>query len=245
MHGCSDCDGRGCDQRGGLGDGQRRQHQLDHHAVSIDTIKPTIVGSADRAPDQGDWYRNDVTVSFTCADTNGSGVAGCSDATVLQEGAGQSVTGHAADAAGNAASATVSGINIDKTAPTTTSDAPSGWQRTHVTVKFAAVDQDGLSGVANRESNPTIHGAPDRGPDRNGWYNADVTVNFTCDDTGGSGVASCPQSRLLSDDGAGQSVTGEAADVAGNTASTTVSGIDIDKTAPSTTSDAPSGEQTS
>jgi hypothetical protein len=84
---------------------------------------------------------------------------------------------------------------------------------------------------------PTINGAPDRTPDSNGWYNADVTVTFTCNDSG-SGIASCSAPTTLSSDGADQSVTGTATDVTGNTASATVSNIDIDKTAPVVTATA-------
>ena len=59
-----------------------------------------------------------MVVSFACTDAD-SGIAGCSPPTTLKnEGAGQKVTGTALDVAGNTASATVDGINIDKTAPT-------------------------------------------------------------------------------------------------------------------------------
>jgi hypothetical protein len=57
-------------------------------------------------------------------------------------------------------------------------------------------------------------------------------VAFTCGD-GLSGVASCPAAATLASDGFAQSVSGVAVDVAGNTASATVSGINIDQTPPS------------
>jgi hypothetical protein len=136
-----------------------------------------------------------VAVSFTCGD-NLSGVASCGpNATLSGEGGSQSVGGTAVDNAGNTASTTVSGINIDKTAPT-------------------------ISGSAS----PAANGA--------GWNNTDVTVSFTCGDIL-SGVASCGLAQTLSSEGAGQSVTGTAVDNAGNSDSATVSGINIDKTAPS------------
>jgi hypothetical protein len=84
--------------------------------VKIDTVKPTISGAPDRTANSNGWYNADVTVSFTCSDGT-SGVASCSAASTLGEGANQSVTGSAVDNAGNSESATVSGINIDKTAP--------------------------------------------------------------------------------------------------------------------------------
>ena len=85
--------------------------------VRIDKTNPTITGSASPAANSYGWNNTNVTVSFSCADGL-SGVDACeSDHVLSSEGAGQSVTGHAKDNAGNQASATVSGINIDKTKP--------------------------------------------------------------------------------------------------------------------------------
>ncbi|MBX6365467.1 MAG: PxKF domain-containing protein [Gemmatimonadetes bacterium] len=78
---------------------------------------------------------------------------------------------------------------------------------------------------------PTINGSASPAANGHGWNNSDVTVSFTCDDAT-SGVASCASPQTLSAEGAGQSVSGTARDSAGNTADATVSGINIDKTAP-------------
>jgi hypothetical protein len=80
---------------------------------------------------------------------------------------------------------------------------------------------------------PTIgHTVSPSTPDgANGWYTQDVTVTFTCADVGGSGIDTCVGDTTLGE-GENQSVTGTATDWAGNTASDTVSDIDIDKTAP-------------
>jgi hypothetical protein len=86
---------------------------------------------------------------------------------------------------------------------------------------------------------PTISGAPSPAANAHGWNNTAVTVSFTCGDNL-SGVASCGPNQTLTGDGAGQSVTGTAVDNAGNSASATVSGINIDKTPP-TFGDCPSG----
>src|SRR5206468_4492589 len=98
--------------------------------------------------------------------------------------------------------------------------------------------------VSIDKSNPTINGAPDRGANDNGWYNADVTVTFTCDDQIGlSGVRSCSTPVTLGE-AASQSASGTATDAAGNSASTTVSGLNVDETAPSlsgATTTAPNG----
>jgi hypothetical protein len=84
---------------------------------------------------------------------------------------------------------------------------------------------------------PAIGGAATTQPNASGWYTGAVTVHFTCADTGTvqSGIAICPADVVLSTDGGSQSVTGTATDKAGNTASVTVSGINIDSTGPAIT----------
>jgi hypothetical protein len=85
--------------------------------VKRDATAPMISGSASPAPNGAGWNNSDVAVSFTCSD-NLSGIASCGpNATLTGEGTGQSASGTAVDNAGNSGSATVSGINIDKTAP--------------------------------------------------------------------------------------------------------------------------------
>jgi hypothetical protein len=78
---------------------------------------------------------------------------------------------------------------------------------------------------------PTISGSRSTDANAYGWNNADVVVSFLCEDNL-SGVASCGPDQTLGFEGAGQSVTGTAVDDAGNSASTIVDGINIDKTAP-------------
>jgi hypothetical protein len=79
---------------------------------------------------------------------------------------------------------------------------------------------------------PTIGGARTPPANQYGWNNTDVAVNFTCADAL-SGIAACgPTPQIVTTEGAGQSRVGEAIDLAGNTASTTVGGINIDKTPP-------------
>ncbi|MHA6668504.1 PxKF domain-containing protein [Homoserinimonas sp. A447] len=85
----------------------------------VDTGSPTIDHALLPAAPNGEngWYTTDVAVSFSCSDS-GSGVDSCVGDTTLGEGAGQSVTGTATDWAGNTQTDTVTGINVDKTAPT-------------------------------------------------------------------------------------------------------------------------------
>jgi len=128
----------------------------DSQTINIDKTPPSISGSRSPAANSYGWNNGDVTVSFTCTDAV-SGVDSCSGPTTLSgEGAGQSVTGTATDIAGNSASATVGGINIDKTAPTITASispaapASTGWYNLATgvpTVSFSCSDDgSGLAG---------------------------------------------------------------------------------------------------
>lgn len=77
---------------------------------------------------------------------------------------------------------------------------------------------------------PTIVASVSPTPNADGWNNSDVTVHFTCDDAT-SGIASCPNDVIVSTESANQTISGTATDLAGNTASTSVT-INLDKTAP-------------
>jgi len=78
---------------------------------------------------------------------------------------------------------------------------------------------------------PTISGSASPAPNGAGWNNTDVSVSFSCADNL-SGIASCGPNQALSSEGMNQSAMGTAMDNAGNSASTTVSSINIDKTGP-------------
>jgi len=81
---------------------------------------------------------------------------------------------------------------------------------------------------------PTITGAPTTSPNAYGWYNSDVIVHFEASDAL-SGIQMIIPDQTLTMEGADQSVTGTATDIAGNSASYTVVGIHIDKTPPTIT----------
>jgi hypothetical protein len=167
----------------------------DNASVRIDKTKPVITAAADRKPNDAGWYGDDVTVSYTASDAL-SGISGSPKDDVLGEGANQSASASVTDAAGNSASADVSGINIDKTKP----------------VLSAAFDS--------------------------GWHTGDVTVNWSCTDAL-SGVATAPKNDTVTGEGASLSSSASCTDKAGNVATKTVTGIQIDRTAPTTTADVP------
>ena len=116
-----------------------------------DTTAPTITAMAQPAANANGWNNTDVTVSFTCEDEpGGSGVGSVDGPTTLTaEGAGQSVTGTCTDNAGNPASATASGINIDKTAPVVLYTGNSGTYSADQTVTIGCTAGDALSGIAS------------------------------------------------------------------------------------------------
>ena len=116
--------------------------------VIVDNTAPTLTGSTSPEPNANGWNNSDVTVSWTCTDA-GSGVdpdEDPADEVIASEGAGQSRTETCQDLAGNVStSATVSDIDIDKTAPTLTgSKSPdanaNGWNNSDVTVSWTCTD---------------------------------------------------------------------------------------------------------
>ena len=97
----------------------------DSVKVKLDKTAPSISGAVVSGQlGNGGWYVGPVKVHFTCSDAL-AGVAVCpDDVTLTENGANQSVTRQAVDFAGNTASATVDGINIDHEKPTITSVSP-------------------------------------------------------------------------------------------------------------------------
>ena len=73
-----------------------------------------------------------------------------------------------------------------------------------------------------------------------GWNNSDVTVTWSCTDSG-SGVVAESVSETIAADGADQSASGTCEDHAGNKASDTQSDINIDKTAPTASASVSTG----
>lgn len=105
----------------------------------------------------------------------------------------------------------------------------AGEQLSDVTVTITAGQSTSLAAVLD-STPPTITAT--RTPEANefGWTNAPVTISFTCSDE--SGIAACAEPVVVTGEGEDLSATGTATDLNGNTASLTVSGVKIDRTAP-------------
>jgi hypothetical protein len=120
--------------------------------INIDKTPPTLSGAAIGAPtgtdtQNVDWYNGDVAIAWAATDAL-SGLAGPAPAnsTITGEGKGLFASRSVTDKAGNTTSADSAKVNIDRTAPSTSATAPSGWTNTDQTVTLSA--SDALSQVA-------------------------------------------------------------------------------------------------
>jgi len=105
-------------------------------------------------------------------------------------------------------------------------------------VSSTAVDWAGNTASASVILNidatpPTIRARVDPAPNAAGWNNANVTVSFECTDAT-SGITSCSDAVLITNEGAEQVIAGTATDRAGHTSSTNVT-VNLDKTPPDMT----------
>jgi hypothetical protein len=120
------------------------------NSATFTVVAPlAVVPIISPAPNANNWNNTNVTVSYTCS--GGVPPVQCpGPATITTEGANQVITGTAADANGNHASASVT-LNIDKTNPAVTATvnpAPvQGVVKLPATVTFACTDA--LSGTAS------------------------------------------------------------------------------------------------
>ncbi|MBI4234063.1 MAG: PxKF domain-containing protein [Chloroflexi bacterium] len=186
---------------------------VDAHqpALVTDSVPPTVSAAATPAPNGAGWNNSDATVTITASDAD-SGVQSVSYAV----NGGPTVT-----TPGNSASVTFNADGVYVVAYNAKDNAGNTSATASIT---ASVD----------ETKPTISGSKAPLANGAGWNITDVTVTYTCADNL-SGVASCASPETLSAEAAGQSATGTVTDAAGNTASVTVSGINIDKTNPTAT----------
>ncbi|MDP9378434.1 MAG: hypothetical protein M3P40_12855, partial [Actinomycetota bacterium] len=114
--------------------------------VSIDKTAPTLSATPGGTPTNG-WHTVDVTVSWDCADGNGSGVVNCPTPTkIAGEGSDLTSTQTISDKAGNETTTSSAAVKIDRTPPATSATAPAGWSSSDAEVTLAGTD--GGSGIA-------------------------------------------------------------------------------------------------
>lgn len=122
--------------------------------IKIDKTPPLITGKTTAPPNENNWYQNNVLIQFSAADEISGLEKASSSATISTEGENLSVLGTAADFAGNSATATVSGINLDKTPPQITVTSPANEKRYFLGEEVLAdwSVTDSLAGVATQSA---------------------------------------------------------------------------------------------
>jgi hypothetical protein len=177
---------------------------------TVDNTPPvTEIALSGLAGNNG-WYRSDVNVTLTATDTS----SGVQEIHYILDGGTEIVV------------------------PDSTTALLIAAEGVH-TLEYWAVDNVGNHETPHSQeikidkTPPTISGSRNPAANSYGWNNEDVTVSFeTSDALSGIDPATDPCDVVLSSEGAGQSVTRTVYDMAGNSASATVSDINIDKTNP-------------
>jgi hypothetical protein len=165
--------------------------------ISLDKTAPTISASINPAVGSTGWYNSTTgapTVSFSCNDTGGSGLAGsCPSAVTLGEGVDQSVSGGpVSDVAGNNSGiASISDLDVDLTAPSVSvTGVSNGATYTLGSVPAAGCStNDALSGVATNAT-LSVSGGP--------VGSVTASCNGALDNAGNSGAASATYSVIYS-----------------------------------------------
>jgi uncharacterized protein (DUF2141 family) len=195
--------------------------QLLAGTVCADVTPPNTSFASTPPPNSAGWNNADVTVILSSIDNPG--------------GSGVKQIAYSATGAQTIASTVVNGSS--------TSFAISMEGLT--TIAFFGTDNAGNVELAKTltikldKTPPTITPVRMPLPNPNGWNNSNVTVSFQCaDNLSGLAAGSPPAPTLLSAEGAGQSVSGSCTDIAGNSVSSPVSGVNIDKTSPVITASA-------
>jgi hypothetical protein len=121
----------------------------DTYSFGYDATGPAITQVGLTAANADGWNNTNVTVTWSCDDAL-SGASSRTDLkTISAEGENQSATGTCTDLAGNSASATQAGINIDKTAPSLSPTVSPNTVLLNASASAEGNATDALSGVAS------------------------------------------------------------------------------------------------
>ncbi len=183
--------------------------------ILLDAFPPRSSAILSPLPNANGWNNNDVTVNFSASDNpGGSGVRQLSISATGAQPVSTTII------AANSAFATIFTEGITNLNFFATDLANNVEAARTLTVKLD-------------KTPPSITGARAPLANVNGWSNTNVTVSFACADSlSGLTLGSPPANTLISSEGVNQQVSGICQDLAGNTASATVSGINIDKGPP-------------
>jgi hypothetical protein len=174
----------------------------------VDTTPPATTAAVSPPPNAAGWNNTDVLVSLAADDGAGSGVREIH---------------------------TTLDANLELITPGASVEIPVTDEGTH-TLRFFAIDRVGNVEVTKTavvdidRTPPSISASVIPAPNAAGWNSTDVTVVFTATDSL-SGVAEVTPPVNMTTEGPNQVVTGNATDLAGNTASTSVT-VNVDKTPP-------------
>ena len=174
-----------------------------------DSTPPESVVAIAPAASAGGWHNGDVSATITASDED-SGVEKIDYSVTAAPVANGPV-------AGDLAVVTISGEGDRHLSYFATDLAGNVEAANNVTVK---IDRTAPAIEATRTA-----------ANSSGWNNGPVTVEFACTDAL-SGIDTCAAAKILGTEGTDQSAAGSAVDHAGNTASASVTGINIDLTPP-------------
>jgi hypothetical protein len=183
--------------------------------VVTDAIPPTTVATLTPPPNINGWNNSNVSITLKSTDNpGGSGV----QQIILSATGGQPIP--STNVAGNSAIATISNEGVSNLS--------------FFAIDFAEnVEPAHTLPIRIDKTPPSINGTRTPSANANGWNNTNVAVSFTCGDAlSGLAPGSPPTATVFSSEGTNQQVNGACFDLAGNTASATLSGINIDKTPP-------------
>lgn len=183
----------------------------------VDTTAPASAATLSQQPNAAGWHKQNLSISISAQDPAvGSGVQKITYST-----SGAQVTAAPLEVNGMAASLIINteGVTVIRYFST---DAAGNSEALHeLTVRL-----DKTAPSINAQRNTPANAA--------GWNNTDVQSGYVASDSlsGLDNTSPASGSYLFTQEGAGQSKAFSVTDMAGNTVSASVTGVNIDKTAP-------------